>query len=156
MITGLGWHGWPLITAMTAAAQILPCWFAMLADLGIAGADSVESPSTCMPFHGDGFRRLPVDAAPPVVRGDQPRLPRDVARAVRRHDVDHVAFDVVERELERHALARRRLRARCSARYSIMPLYCPFHSARKRPAFDVMSGLLSRTRILDFGFARLK
>src|SRR3972149_6665490 len=33
---------------MTAAAATLACWFAMLADLGIAGADSVASPRTWM------------------------------------------------------------------------------------------------------------
>src|SRR5262245_21943317 len=49
LIVGAGFTGWPVMMATIAEAAILAWLFAMLADLGIAEAESVESPRTCTP-----------------------------------------------------------------------------------------------------------
>ena len=98
IFTGSGLR--PFSSSTIAAAAILAWLFAMLADFGIAGADSVASPSTCTPFtafdsmvrQSTSHQRLLV-----VIR---PAFCAMSAARCGGHHVQHVALDVVELELD--------------------------------------------------------
>ena len=50
------------------------------------------------------FRGKPIDRTPTIVGVNQPGAARDIGRALRRDDVQHIALDVVELQFHRHAL----------------------------------------------------
>ena len=155
-MTGAGLTGWPDRSATIADAQTFACEFAMCPDFGMAGAIWIASPSTWMFFtlidsnvrKSTSHQRLFAVITP-------------ACRAMFPARCGGTAFSTSA--LTSSAVSNFAVFVRQSTsvitwfgRYSTMPLYSSDQARLNRPAFDVTSGLPSRTSTLDFGFAFLK